>query len=118
MKLRAGICRSRDHFSDRFFLRLFGNISTKENLQIEMSFRPARALLVKFLDLTFSGVDWSVALDDENSEVIGRSPSLRAPAVHGASSYNMFLRSRNLDPPEVDVVFLQNSCFCLEIPLK
>ena len=39
-----------------------------------------------FLDLAFSGVDWPVVLDDENLEVLGRSPSLRAPAAHGVST--------------------------------
>ena len=38
--------------------------------------------MASFEKLTFC----DVALDDENSEVLGRSPSLRAPAVHGESS--------------------------------
>ena len=50
--------------------------------------------MASFEKLTFC----DVALDDENSEVLGRSPSLRAPAVHGESSFKMYLLREALFP--------------------
>ena len=89
-----------------------------------------------FLDLTFSDVDW---LELGSTRVLGRSPSLRAPAAHGVSSNAPVTidwpneeRSTNLtsgingkfsqDPPKICrrggvnfwvVIFKEMSCFFL-----
>ena len=95
MKLRAGICRSRDHFSDRYFATFWQHWNKSESSNRGEFQARQEHYLACFLDLTFCGVDEAAALvatklNLVNDVIIANSTitifKLRAPAAHGVSS--------------------------------